>query len=403
MLMGIRLFGLLFLVWLATTVEVFSYFDGDFDIQRHFLPNKENMFDWKAYHLPLSWQRRWHTTKNGFQASAGSLSQELFFLEHDIKLQGDLHKYFSLLYTQERDAFYKSEPIYQQIEARFGHRYYVSVLGFPDYEKKSDNLGLAISYNEPYSMRHAKLTWLNQMATYNDKNQEDDRNQVTDDLDRNPVLFKLDTRYRLFNKIDLFLDLQQELESVMLDQSDGLEKSYQGHRYCGELHWQLDAGWRLGFAFQKRLEARNHRPLTLGGRRLVDQKIHLHSLDFFGSARFESDEITFGYLYSEFKNTIDTLDPDQNYLMRLDSNQMYAKWQSGLNHWMKMFYSLQAGLYDYTRTGDDDDDGYKLKAGLGVIFFKTDRINFLVLSTWAVDSIAEGQWDGGNMQLQLLF
>jgi hypothetical protein len=82
---------------------------------------------------------------------------------------------------------------------------------------------------------------------------------------------------------------------------------------------------------------------------------------------------------------------------------MYAKWQSGLNHWMKMFYSLQAGLYDYTRTGDDNDSGYKLKAGLGVIFFKTDRINFLVLSTWAVDSIAEGQWDGGNMQLQLFY
>jgi hypothetical protein len=401
--MGIRLFGLSSLIWLATMVEAFAYFDGDFDIQRHFLPNKENMFDWKAYQLPLSWQRRWHAVKNGFQASAGSLSQELFYFEHDIKLQGDLHKYFSLLYTQERDELYKSEPIYQQIEARFGHRYYVSVLGFPNYEKKFDNLGLAISYSEPYSMRHVKLTWLNQMATYNDKNQEDDRNQVTDDLDRNPVLFKLDTRYRLFNKIDLFLDLQKELESVMLDQNDGLEKSYHGHRYCGVLYWRLNADWLLGFAFQKRLEARNHRPLTLGGRQLVDQKIHLHSLDIFGSVGFESDEITFGYLYSEFENTIDALDPDQNYQMRLDSNQMYAKWQSGLNHWMKMFYSLQAGLYDYTRTGDDDDNGYKLKAGLGVIFFKTDRINFLVLTTWAVDSIAEGQWDGGNMQLQLLF
>jgi hypothetical protein len=324
-------------------------------------------------------------------------------MEHDIKLQGDLHKYFSLLYTQEREAFYKSAPIYQQIEARFGYRYYLAVLGFPNYEKKFDNLGLAISYNEPYSMRHVKLTWLSQMATYNAKNQPDDRNQVTDDLDRNPLLFKLDARYRPFDKIDLFLDLQQELDSVMRDQNDGLEKSYHGHRYCGALHWHLNADWLLGFTFQKRLEARNHRHLTLDGRQVADQEIHLHCLDFFGSARFESDEVTFGYRYNEFKNTIDALDPDQNYLMRLDSNQIYAKWQSGLNHWMKMFYSLQTGLYDYTRTGDDDDHGYKLKAGLGVIFFKTDRINFLVLTTWAVDSISEGQWDGGNMQLQLLF
>lgn len=401
---GIRLFGLTSLVvWLVATVEVSAYFDGDFDIQRHFLPNKENMFDWKAYQLPLSWQRRWHAVKNGFQATTGSLSQELFYSKHDIKLQGDLHKYFSLLYTQEREEFYKSEPIYQQVEARFGHRYYVSVLGFPFYEKKYDNLGLAISYNEPCSMRHVKFTYLSQMATYNDKNQEDDRNVVTDDLDRNPVLLKLDTCYRLFNKIDLFLDLQQELDSVLLDQSDGLEKSYHGHHYRAALHWHLNAGWLLGFAFQKRLEARTHRPLTLSGRRLVDQEIHLYSLDFFGSALFESEEITFGYLYSEFKNTIDALDPDQNYLMRLDSNQLYAKWQSGLNHWMKMFYSLQAGPYGYKRTGNDDDNGYKLKAGLGVIFFKTDRINFLVLTTWAVDSISEGQWDGGNMQLQLFF
>jgi hypothetical protein len=403
MLAGIRRIGLASLVWLIATVDVFAYFDGNFDIQRHFLPKEENLFDWKAYQLPLSWQRRWHAAKNGFQATAGSLSQELFYFKHHIKLQGDLHKYFSLLYTQEREAFYKSEPIYQQIEARFGHRYHVSVLGFPYYEKKYDNLGLAISYNEPYSMRHVKLTWLNQLATYNDKNQEDDRNEVTDDLDRNPVLIKLDTRYRLFNKIDLYLDLQQELESVMLDQSDGLEKSYHGHHYRGALHWHLNAGWLLGFAFKKRLEARTHCSQTSDGQELADQEIHHHYLDFFGNASFESDEITFGYLYGEFKNTVDALDPNQIYRMRLNSHQMYAKWQNGLNHWMKMFYSLQAGLYDYTRTGDDDDNGYKLKAGLGVIFFKTDRINFLVLTSWAVDSISEGQWDGGNMQLQLLF
>ncbi len=403
MLKGIRLLGLLSLVWLATTVEVFAYFDGDFEIQRHFLPNKENMFDWKAYQLPLSWQRQWYSVKNGFQATAGSLSQELFYFKHDIKLQGDLHKYFSFIFTQEREEFYKSEPIYQQIEARFGNRYYVSVLGFPFYEKKYDNLGLAISYNEPYSMQHVKLTWLNQMATYNDKNRKDDRNEATDELDRNPVLFKLDTRYRLFNKIDLFLDLQQELESVMFDHSDGLEKSYHGHHYHAAMHWHFNAGRLLGFALQKRLEARTQRPLAIGGQELVDQEIHLYSLDFFGSVRFESDEITLGYLYREFKNTIDALDPDQNYRMRLESNQIYAKWQSGLNPWMKMFYSLQSGPYDYERTGDDDDDGYKLKAGLGVTFFKTDRINFLVLTTWAVDSISEGQWDGGNMQLQLFF
>jgi hypothetical protein len=30
-------------------------------------------------------------------------------------------------------------------------------------------------------------------------------------------------------------------------------------------------------------------------------------------------------------------------------------------------------------------------------------INFLVLTTWAADSISEGQWDGGNMQLQIAF
>lgn len=403
MLTGIRLIGLSSLVWLIAIVDVFAYFDGDFDIQRHFLPKEENMFDWKAYQLPLSWQRRWHTVKNGFQATAGSLSQELFYFENDIKLQGDLHKYFSLLYTQQREEFYKSAPIYQQIEARFGHRYYISVLGFPFYEKKFDNLGLAISYNEPTSMRHVKLTWLNQMATYNAKNVEDDRTEATDDLDRNPVLFKLDTRYCLFNKIDLYLDLQQELESVMLDQNDGLEKSYHGHHYRGALHWHLDADWLLGFAFQKRLEARSHRFLTANDRELVDQEIHFQYLDFFGSTSIKSDEITFGYLYSEFKNTIDALDPNQHYRMRLDSNQMYAKWQRGLNHWMKMFYSLQAGSYHYEKTGNDDDNGYKLKAGLGVIFFKTDRINFLVLTSWAVDSVSEGQWDGGNMQLQLLF
>ncbi len=135
----VTLFGLFTITCLVAASELFAYFDGDFDIQRHFLPKEENMIDWKAYQLPLAWQRKWHTVKNGFQGTSGSLSQELFYLKHDIKLQADLHKNFSLLYSQEREEFYRSEPVYQQIEARFGHGYYVSVLGFPTYEKKFEN------------------------------------------------------------------------------------------------------------------------------------------------------------------------------------------------------------------------------------------------------------------------
>ena len=388
---------------LIVVSEAVAYFDGNFDIQRHFLPNTENHFDRKAYQLPLAWRQKWYTTKNGFQATAGSLSQELFYIKHDIKLQADLHKYFSLLYSQEREEFYKSEPIYQQIEARFGHRYYLSVLGFPFYEKKFENLGLAVSYNEPYSMQHIKLTYLNQLATYNDKNRSDDRNDPTDELNRTPQLFKLDVRYRFFNRIDVILDLQQELEGVLLDEADGLEKSFHGYDYYGTLLWRLNDRWLVGLTAERRLEARDHRPLGRSGPVVLDQEIHSWGLDLFGNVRFASDELTFGYLDNGFKNSIDATDPDGRYLMRLDSKQLYAKWQRDLNDWMKMFYSLQAGTYQFEKTDKDDEDGFKLKAGLGVIFFKTDTINFLVLTTWAADSLSEGQWDGGNMQLQFLF
>jgi hypothetical protein len=30
-------------------------------------------------------------------------------------------------------------------------------------------------------------------------------------------------------------------------------------------------------------------------------------------------------------------------------------------------------------------------------------IDFMVLTTWTADSISSGQWDGGNMQLQVAF
>ncbi|MGD9249000.1 MAG: hypothetical protein PVI60_13635, partial [Desulfobacteraceae bacterium] len=74
----IKMVGLLALAYLAVASESLGYFDGDFEIQRHFLPKKENFFDWKAYQLPVAWQRKWYTVKNGIQGTAGSLSQELF-------------------------------------------------------------------------------------------------------------------------------------------------------------------------------------------------------------------------------------------------------------------------------------------------------------------------------------
>ena len=395
--------GISTVVCLAAITEVFAYFDGNFDIQRHFLPNKENFLDWKAYQLPLSWQRNWYTVKNGFQGTAGSLSQELFYLKHDVKLQADLHKNFSLLYRQEREEFYKPEPVYQQIEARFGHRYFVSVLGFPTYEKKFENLGLAVSYNEPYSMKHAKLTYLNQLVGYNAKNVADDRNAVTDDLDRTPMLFRLDTQYRLFKRLDIILNLEQELEGALLDDTDGLEKRYGGHNYRGTLFWHIDDQYLCGLGFQRRAERRSHRPFNPAAPVLLDQQIDQYYLDIFGNVRLQRDELTFGYLDSGFKNAIAAADASQNYRMRLGSKQIYAKWQRTINHWMKWLYSLQIGTYDYAKTGENDDAGIKFKAGLGMIFYRTEKINFLVLSTWAADTLSDGQWDGGNMQLQIVF
>jgi hypothetical protein len=395
--------GLISVACLVITSDLSAYFDGNWDIQRHFLPKEENHFDWKAYQLPLTWRRQWYTVKNGFQATAGSLSQELFYMKHDIKLQADLHKNFTLLYSQEREEFFNSEPIYQQIEARFGHRYYVSVLGFPVYEKKHENLGMAISYNEPYSMKHIKLTYLNQLATYNAKNRDDDRNQATDDVDRTPMLLKLDTRYRLFQKLDLILDLKQEFEGILLDRSGGLEKTYSGHNHSGTLLWHINDQWIYGLAFQSRAEDRSHKLLNPAGATVLDQQIDHYYMDFFANVRFEEDELTFGYLDSGFKNDISASDASQNYRMRLDSKQIYAKWQSDVNDWMKWFSSLQIGTYDYERTGQGKDNGIKLKAGLGLILYKNEAINFLVLTTWAADSLSDGQWDGGNMQLQLAF
>ena len=397
----IKLITLLALICFSATSESIAYFDGDFEIQRHFLPKEENFFDWKAYQLPLTWQRQWYTVKNGFQATAGSLSQELFYTKQNIKLQGDLHKNFSLLYFQEREEFYKSEPIFQQIEARFGNRYYISVLGFPKYEKKEESIELAVSYNEPYTMRHAKLTYLNQLATYNAKNIDDDRNQDTDDLDSTPQLFRLETRYRLFDQLDVILDLIHETEGVLLDSADGLEKRYSGYNYRGKLIWDINKKWVSGLSFQMLAEERSHRPFNPAGAVVLDQQIDLYQLDLFANVRFKKkNELTFGYLDSGFKNSITGND---NYLNRLETKQLYAKWHRDLNDWMKWFYSLQVGTFDYVRTDEPDDDGINSKAGLGLVFFKADKIRFLVLTTWTADSISTGQWDGGNMQLQVSF
>ena len=385
-----------------------AQFSGSFEIERHYLA-EENFFDWKAYREPVNWRYDWYETANGMRTATGSISMDRFYFEHEIRLEADLGKFATFLYEQRQESLFGNDPIYREAEFRFGRKYYYSFIGFPHHEKRYANIGHALSWGERDTLKYVRFSRLNQFAVYNEKNDGDDKRAGNDRYVTTPVLYRLEAKYPLFEKLFAKLDYRNETETLFQSDEEDREKRYEGADIRLVADWHLSKSSFLGLSLRRDRERRELRPLSGSGDLSSDsQVLEFDTSDLYWFFPiFEKDFLTVGYLDGRFANDIGSDETQIRYDFHLSSRQLYSKWQHWLSDGMTVLYGLQMGDYKiYKKKGgilDQDDKGVQIKATVGLIIYREERLRFQLVSTWDLDIVEERAWDGGNVTLQLRF
>jgi hypothetical protein len=390
---------------LSPAPSVLAQFNGNFDIERHRL-DTENFLDWRAYRMPPSWRQAVYRRPNWMQATVGSLSTRYFYQFHELRLEKDLGRYATLLYHQQEDAFFRSEPIYQEIEMRAGAEdVFASVIGFPQHDKSLAALGAALAWGKRTDAGYLRYSRLEQYAYYNEKHEGSERFSV------NPVLDRLEGRLTWNDTLFLQMDLRLEQPTQFVAPEAALTRTYQGGKADLVADWTVTDGVIVGLWGSDNREQRRALPdLPSAATPRREQTLAWGWWEAYGSWRFaRGDALTLAYLVSRFSNDIRTSDGAADYRFRLDTGQAYGLWEVPQGPWFRWLFSFQAGRVllteDPPRTGSTpaDADSVQVKGGAGFALVDEAHYRFWFNSTWDVDAISGQKWDGGNVQLQMYF
>jgi hypothetical protein len=386
-----------------------AQFNGDFTIQKHTL-DAENFLDWKAYQHPFPWRYEAYRAPNILRATVGSLSQTRFYFLEEIRLEKDLGRYATVTYHEQEDSFYRPEPIYREVELRFGRGWYVSILGFPRHEKVLGHQGLALAWGERTDWNFLRLTQLDQYILFNEQGGSDASFTPA------PIMQRLEARtfWRewLFFQIDVRSERPARLRSPERDAPAlGRLESYAGLQadVVLDLHWSP----RLltGLTWHRDWERRARQPDGAASAiTRAEQELDLTWTELYAVLRPAPGHVVEAGIYrGTFGNRIRAAVPEEAFSHDLLTDAAYVQWTRPDSWGFDWLFSLQAGGVDRELTDPaaprDDEQAHstEMKAGVGIAWYEADSYRFLFNTTWDLDVFTSRQWDGGNLQLLFFF
>jgi hypothetical protein len=397
------------LLLLSWGEEGLGQFDKRFAIDRYRL-DEENFLDFKAYQPTSAWRYEWIPAPNGLRASIGSLSRRKFYFFDEIRLEKELGRYATFLYSQQEDALFRPDPTYREAEFRIGRGVYASLIGFPQHDKVAGDEGLALAWGRRTDWNYIRISRLEQFVLYNQWNQENRRFGPT------PYLDRLEVRQRWGGQVLLELDLRVEEPARLISPDEGKEETYRGRKLDLRLDWKRPDGSLLGINLNGNREERRRLPdqATLDFPAL-EQTLEWGWIDIYGGMRLAGgDTVEFGGFSGRFENRIagsagGVPVEAQAFRHRLGTDLTYLTWQRPVSPWFQWLFSFLLGRARLDeRAGDAPEaavahDGLEVKLGVGVLLMEEGSYRLLFNSTWDLDLFLARQWDGGNVQLQLLF
>jgi hypothetical protein len=393
----------LILTWVCAGPAL-AQFSGSFAIDKVRL-NRENWLDWRAYQPPADWRWDAYRAPNAMQASVGSLSMVRFYETHQLRLEKDLGAYATFLYSQSEASFFRSDPLYQEVEMRFGaESLFGSIIGFPRADKAQGNFGLAAAWGKRTDPNTVRLSVLEEQPLFNDKTDTSAR------LRRPLVLNRLQARVAPREQLVMEVDYRDEPTAV-LDSPDLAERqTFRSQKLDAWADWWVTDAWMLGAVISDNTERRQLIPAAGAASPAQEQALtwgwtELHALAVLPGG----DRLTLAVVDSQLDNQIRSGDPNTAWRFRLRTTQAYALWEIPHSAWLHWTVSLQAGEVRLFKPSSpdaaerNDSPTVEGKLGLGILLTEVRSYRFWFLSTWAPDAISGQKWDGGNMQFQLFF
>lgn len=406
----ISFFAVIWFVSFSFQVEpIFAQFNGNFEIRKHYLTD-ENPVDWKAYQLSKTRLYDWYNSQNGMLMTMGSLSLEHFYMESEARLTAEFGDYVSIMYNRTEESFYNLNPPCQEVELRVGGLFGLSFIGFPHHEKKYDNVGAAISLGNRWTWNYLRLSYLNQFFEYNDKNDNDDKQSVTDEYLKTPDMSRLEFQTFLGEHLLVKADLKQEHETKLFEKLSNETKTYSGYDYRGTLDLVFLNSWLIGITGRRDWEKRDILPdVTSDTLPDLDQ-----TLDFrFGEVYFiiwisDDDQLSLGYYEQYYTNVIESSIDLQKYEMKTGAQQYWAKWETKTSTSFQWTFEVIAGKVHFYKDNLDRDiltdeitDQAKFK--LGMTWIAGENAIFSLISSFDLDNYNERVWDGGGGNFMATF
>lgn len=393
---------ILFAWWGCLDENAQARFNGDFSLRKHTL-DAENFLDWRAYQMPYAWRHEARTALNIFRGSVGSLSQKKFYSTHDLRLEKDFAKYASFLYGQREDSFFRGDPIEQEVEIRFGKGLYGSIFGFPRHQKIEAYQGYALSLGKRSEEQFLRLSRLKQYGLYNVENEGDEFYAP------NPRTYRLEGHAYWGGRVFTMIDLRREKPATLVSPSRFLQESYRGDR----LDMTLDVHWsnRLvtGLRHRAHKEARERWP-SAGTESRASQVLRSGWLDLYGVLSFDGGDVLEAGVYRGlFDNRIRSETSAEVFDHRLLTDAMYLVWDHARGEGARWVFSLQGGVAKLDKADGalpmeaSAEESTEVKLGAGVVLEEARSHRIFFNTTWDLDLFQHRQWDGGNVQVQLLF
>ncbi|MBF0278227.1 MAG: hypothetical protein HQM13_10565 [SAR324 cluster bacterium] len=386
-----------------------SAFDGDWEIAN---PDyqKDNFVDIKSYQPNKTQERTWAQILNGFRLVEGSLNLDISYLAMETRIRRSLSKRTSIYYHSKQEQFYSIKPLRQLLGIQFhlGDQYYVSAIGFPAYDKRKGDLGVAFSIGQTPGS-YLEFSHLKQDLFYNKKNFEED------------VYLSEPVEDRIkgsFQSKNLNIQFEWLLDRVAkrFSPNEFLTLRNKGDDFSAVTEFQFSQTKLMGMRFRSfSFNKERLRSISPGSDENENQNIQFLSSELYWIETFSIYTVTAGTQYDRFQNRYrNQLDnpalPLKSFNYRFETWQFFSMVQHPWNPNLSWEYGLYAGnaveLKNHISKLETDKFGKKLESKLRLSWewHSTDKKSFLLLiSTWNIDDFLNNFWDGGGVSFQMSF
>ncbi|MGK5093902.1 hypothetical protein WDW89_18050 [Deltaproteobacteria bacterium TL4] len=380
-------------------------FDGDYMIQE---PDfvEDNFIDIKAYQPNQLRQREWNQTLNGLRIVEGTLDMNFTYLELELRLQQNINSILTLSYHMKHHEFYGIKPLRQQLEFQLHLQQYVhlSIVGFPAYDKRTGDLGGAITLGVPdeTTLRFERIA---QDVYYNEKNFETDRYITPPIEDRISVTVNLKPDLRFWADVLLEHPMEQFFpETDMNFNAEGKTVEWRLEHFLSDYEvWGLNHKEEVS---EKSWNASNSEEAS--------QKIKFLSAEFFWIQQapfFNNVPLIAGTQFDHFENKVKPKNhelPEYNY--SLTTWQIYSffihHWNPELDWEYAFFFGEVNETKDYESDVTEDINKYGLEHAfrLSWEWHSSDHHSSLTfISSWSLDELKNTAWDGGGTTVQIKY